>query len=252
MISLTFFGTSAAAVSVARGFTCIGIRDESDLLVLDCGDGSIKNLMRYGADVREISNILVTHCHSDHISGLTQIVETMSMSKKQTELNVFGPAGLVEYFSTVQRITNVAFHRQFQINLKELTPNQHIKAGRKNILTFEMDHTLPCLGYRVELEGRVVSFTGDTQPCASLNDLGKDSNVFIHEATFLQKDLDKARQSRHSTPLNAAIAALSAKTSKLILTHVNDESEKPEEMIAEAGEKFDKVTVAYDGLTIDL
>lgn len=252
MVTLTFFGTSAAAVSVARGFTCIGIRNGSDLLLLDCGDGSIRNLLRYGADVKEISNILITHCHSDHISGLTQIVETMSMNKKETELNVFGPVGLVEYFSTVQRITNVAFHRKFQINLKELKPNLQVRAGTSSVSTFEMDHTLPCLGYRVESQGKIISFTGDTQPCKSLSGLGKDSDIFIHEATFLQKDLDKARQSKHSTPIDAASAALSAKTSKLILTHVSDESETPEEMLAEAGKEFEQVTVAYDGLAINL
>lgn len=252
MTTLTFFGTSAAAVSVARGFTCIGIRDDEEQILLDCGDGSSRNLLRYGADVRQISNIMITHYHSDHLSGLTQIVESMSMNKKETDLNVFGPAGLLEYFSAVQKVTSVAYHRKFKINLKELTPNQKLKAGNWNISTHEMSHTIPCLGYRVELNGKVISFTGDTQPCDSLVGLGRGCDVFIHEATFLQKDLEKARESKHSTPVEAANAAASANPSQLILTHVNDDYEKPEDMLAEARQGFRDTSVARDGLRLEI
>jgi ribonuclease Z len=252
MTSLTFFGTSAAAVSVERAFSCIGIKDGGDMMLLDCGDGSIRNLVRFGVDVREISSILITHFHSDHLSGLTQVVEAMSMKKKQTSLNILGPAGLTEYFSTVQRITNVAFHRKFQINLKELSPNEKFRTGDRSVSTFEMDHTLPCLGYRVESDGKVISFTGDTQPCGSLEALGKNADAFIHEATFLQKDLDKARESKHSTPIEAASTAALANSVKLILTHINDDYEEPQEMLVEAKQEFQEVLVAYDGLRIEI
>jgi ribonuclease Z len=98
----------------------------------------------------------------------------------------------------------------------------------------------------------VISFTGDTQPCSSLKELGRDADIFIHEATFLQRNLEKARPPKHSTPKQAASAASLAQSKKLVLTHVNDDSEKPEEMLAEAGEVFSNVVVAYDGLKLDL
>ena len=251
MTSVIFLGTSAAAPSLDRGFSCIGIMDGEDVLLLDCGDGSIRNITRFGVDVRKISGIMITHFHSDHISGLTQVVEAMSMKKKQNDLNIYGPPGLKEYFSTVQKITNVAFNKRFQIILKELSPNQKFSTGKQEISTFEMDHTIPCLGYRVNSNGRIISFTGDTQPCGSLEELGRRADLFIHEATFLQKDLAIARPPKHSTPKDAASAAALAKSEKLVLTHVNDDYEKPEEMLAEAKEEFAKVVVAYDGLRID-
>ncbi|MHB2035423.1 MAG: MBL fold metallo-hydrolase [Nitrososphaerales archaeon] len=252
MTSVTFFGTSAAAPSLARGFSCIGIMNEEDVLLLDCGDGSIRNILRIGVDVRNITSILITHFHSDHISGLTQVVEAMSMKGKLTDLSVYGPPGLKEYFSTVQKITNVAFNKKFQINLKELLPNQEFSTGKQEISTFEMDHTIPCLGYRVNSNGKIISFTGDTQPCGSLEELGRKADLFIHEATFLQKDLAIARPPKHSTPKDAATAAASAKSERLVLTHVNDDYEKPEEMLVEAKEEFARVVVAYDGLKIEL
>ena len=252
MTSVIFLGTSAAAPSLDRGFSCIGILDKEDGLLLDCGDGSIRNILRFGVDVRKISGIMITHCHSDHISGLTQVVEAMSMKRKQSDLNIYGPPGLEEYFSTVQKITHVAFNKKFQITLKELSPNQEFSIGKQDISTFEMDHTIPCLGYRVSSNGKIISFTGDTQPCGPLRELGRNADLFIHEATFLQKDLAIARPPKHSTPKDAAAAAALAKSERLVLTHVNDDYEKPEEMLAEAKGDFAKVVVAYDGLKIEL
>ena len=252
MTSVTFFGTSAAAPSSERGFSCIGVIEGDDVILLDCGDGAIRNILRFGVDVRKISNILITHYHSDHLSGLTQILETMSMRKKLTGLNVYGPPGILEYLTTVQRITNVAFNRKFQIDLNELLPNELFKTALQKVSTFEMDHTLPALGYRIESSGKIISFTGDTQPCGSVNELGRNADLFIHEATFLQKDLEMARPSKHSTPRDAASAAALAKAESLVLTHVNDDYEKPKEMLAEATVEFAKVVVAHDGLRIDL
>ena len=245
-------GLQPAAPSSERGFSCIGIEEGEDVILLDCGDGAIRNILRFGVDVRKISSILITHYHSDHLSGLTQIIEAMSMKKKLTDLNLFGPPRLEEYFTTVQKITNVAFHREFQINVKELGPKQEFGTALQKVSTFEMDHTLPTLGYRIESNGKAISFTGDTQPCGSLTELGRNADLFIHEATFLQKDLDKARPSKHSTPKEAASAAALASSEKLVLTHVNDDYERPEEMLAEAKGEFARVVVAYDGLKMDL
>ncbi len=217
MASVTFFGTSAAAPSSGRGFSCIGVMDGDDVILLDCGDGAIKNLLRFGVDVRKISSILITHYHSDHLSGLTQIIEAMSMKKKLTGLNVYGPPGILEYLTTVQKITNVAFHRKFQIDLNELLPNEEFNTAFQKVSTFEMDHTLPTLGYRIESSGKIISFTGDTQPCGSVKELGRNADLFIHEATFLQKDLETARPAKHSTSKDAASAAALAGSEKASL-----------------------------------
>ncbi len=219
---------------------------------MDCGDGAMGNIMKFDIDVRKISSILISHYHSDHLSGLTQIIETMGIKRRTEDLNIFGPPGLKEYLSVVQKTTNVAFNRLFQIKLTELSLNQEFSMQNQKVRSFEMDHTLPCLGYRLESRGKVIAYTGDTQPCPSVNGLGLESDVLIHEATYLQKEVKLARPTKHSTSREAADAALACKTGNLILTHVNDDHETPEEMIAEAGQIFGKVVIAHDGLKIQL
>ena len=94
MVSVTFFGTSSAIPSTERGFACIGVESQDDLILLDCGDGSLRNILKMGIDVGKISNILITHFHSDHLTGLTQIVEAMGIKRRETELNVFRRQGV--------------------------------------------------------------------------------------------------------------------------------------------------------------
>lgn len=255
MTKVTFFGTSAAAPSKERGFSCIGLSDQEAIVLLDCGDGSIRNILKFGVDVRSISDILISHYHSDHVTGLTQIVETMGIRRRQSELNIFGPPGLVEYFSTVQKITNVALHRNFKINLNEVPPNQDINIGSYKCRTFEMDHTIPCLGYRLlsGTSGKIIAFTGDTQPCSSINSLGNGADLLIHEATYLERDLERARSQKHSTAKEAAQGASAAGAKRLILTHVNDDYEIPEDMLDEARRnEFSNVSVAHDGMSIEI
>ncbi len=247
MVTVKFFGTSGAVPSLNRGFACIGLLDGSDITLLDCGDGSIFRLLKYNVEVNNISNILVTHFHSDHVTGITQIIETMGIRRRKSELNIYAPTGLRDYFSSIEGITRVASHRTFKVNINELSPKTSVKIGNYAVATFEMDHTLPCVGYRIESNGKVISYTGDTQSCDGAVKLGASADFFIHEATFLPREIELARQTKHSTPRDAAQTANSAGAKRLFLTHINDAHETEQEVLKES-KAFRDVTVAYDGL----
>lgn len=251
---MKFFGTSAADPSNNRGFACIGLvnGDENDVTLLDCGDGSIRKLLENNVDVLSISNILITHYHSDHLSGLTKIVETMGIKRRTSVLGLYGPGGLHEYFSLIQKTTNVAANRKFEIKINEISAGEKIQIGNYSVSSFLMQHTVPCLGYRFGGRDISLAYTGDTEPCEGSLDLAKNVGLLIHEATFLEKDVDKARQSKHSTPREAARTARDASAKKLILTHVNEQCETEAEMLAEAHGIHSNVSVAYDGLEVDL
>lgn len=210
----------------------------------------MRNLLKLGADVNSIRAVLFSHYHSDHLSGITQLIETMGIRKRKDDLQIYGPAGLKDYFSTIQTITNVASKRDFKIDLNEIEPKQKLSLESSTVETFKMEHTIPCIGYRLTLSGgKVLAYTGDTMICEALKSLGQDADIFIHEATYLHRDLEKAKPPKHSTALQAAIAAKAARARRLVLTHVSDENETPEEMLEESSTEFPNVTVAYDGFS---
>lgn len=256
--SIRFFGTSAASPSPRRGFACIGLVKDGgtageDITILDCGDGSIHRIIERNTNVLSISSILITHLHSDHLSGLTQIVETMGIEKRTRDLDVYGPRGLKDYFSMIQSVTNVAAGRRFEIKIHELAPSTSIPVSEYEISCFAMNHTVPCIGYRIEHRRSFsLAYTGDTEPCNNSVPLAHGVDLLIHEATFLAKDLQKARESKHSTPKEAAEIAMSSNAKSLILTHVSDRHETEEDMLKESQAFFSKTRVAYDGLEVPL
>ncbi len=251
-MKVTFYGTGSAIPSASRGFACIGIRVAEGEVLLDCGDGSIHKLVSFGADVNQITNILVTHHHSDHLTGLTSIIETMAIRRRTQSLKVYGPPGLAKYFESVRKATNVASNKMFEIVIREISPGERLSVGDITVRTYEMDHTIPCIGYRLERKGTAIAYTGDTEPCLDVLKLSRDSDLLIHEATYLKSDSEKARHSKHSTPAEAAIAARDSGAKRLIMTHINDGRETPREMLAEASKIFSRCKTAEDGMELSV
>lgn len=101
--------------------------------------------------------------------------------------------------------------------------------------------------------GRLVVITGDTRPCASVVDAAQNADLLIHEATFGEEEKDRAKETGHSTAREAAQVALAANAKRLVLSHLSARySITPEELGKEAREVFQAVTVAKDGLTVEV
>ena len=101
--------------------------------------------------------------------------------------------------------------------------------------------------------GRLVVFTGDTRPCASVVDASQGADLLIHEATFGEEEKERAKETGHSTAREAAQVALAAKARRLVLSHVSARySISADELVKEAREVFKESTVAKDGMTIEV
>jgi len=101
--------------------------------------------------------------------------------------------------------------------------------------------------------GRLVAITGDTRPCAATVDAAQGADLLIHEATFGEEERERARDTGHATAKEAAQVALAAKAKRLVLSHVSARySISADELVREAREVFPNVSVAKDGLEVDV
>jgi len=101
--------------------------------------------------------------------------------------------------------------------------------------------------------GRLIALTGDTRPCAATVDAAQDADLLIHEATFGEEERERARDTGHSTAKEAAQVALAANAKRLLLSHVSARySISADELVKEAREVFPNVTVAKDGMEVDV
>ena len=101
--------------------------------------------------------------------------------------------------------------------------------------------------------GRKVTYSGDTVPCENLIELGKNSDVLIHEATFSKDLSDIAKEKKHSTATDAAIDAKKMGAKQLILTHISSRyQEDAVKLLEEAKDIFPNTLIAKDLMKIEL
>jgi ribonuclease Z len=99
--------------------------------------------------------------------------------------------------------------------------------------------------------GRKITYSGDTMPCQSLTELGKDSDLLIHEATYAKKLAEVALEKKHSTSIDAANSAINMNAKQLLLTHISSRYQDDAQLLlAEAKEIFPNTLMARDLLRI--
>ena len=101
MFDLTFLGTAATMPSSARGLPALLVGAGSERFLIDCGEGTQRQLLRAGGGFRRLGHVLLTHAHLDHVLGLAGLIATLGLVELDGELAICGSAqtvGLAERY----------------------------------------------------------------------------------------------------------------------------------------------------------
>jgi ribonuclease Z len=104
MFDLVFLGTSASAPSIYRGLPAAAVLAGEDRFLVDCGEGTQRQILRSGIGFRKLNRIFLTHSHLDHILGLGGLVSTFTSWENMEELHIWGGE------PTLERIRNLIFN----------------------------------------------------------------------------------------------------------------------------------------------
>jgi ribonuclease Z len=145
---LKILGSSSAMPSPDRFPTAQVLTIGNQLNLIDCGEGTQMQLMRYKVRQQRIANIFISHLHGDHYFGLFGLLSTMHLQNRTQDLNLFGPPGLAEILTTQFKYSHTYF--SFKINFHELDSTVYKKIFEDNAITVHtlpMQHRIPCWGF---------------------------------------------------------------------------------------------------------
>jgi ribonuclease Z len=152
LFEITFLGTSASAPSVHRGLTAQVVSYRDYRFLIDCGEGTQRQILRSGIGFRRLNRILITHGHLDHILGLGGLLSTFSRWETLEHLEIWAGAWAIE------RIEDLIFgvvlrgaRPSIEIDMIPIEPGTLLEDDNFRLSAFPVSHRGPdCFGYLFE------------------------------------------------------------------------------------------------------
>jgi ribonuclease BN (tRNA processing enzyme) len=243
-VRVRFLGSGDAFGSGGRLQTCILLEGAGARCLLDCGASSLVALKRAGLDPNGIDSVLITHLHGDHFGGIPFLVLDGQFSGRTRPLRIAGPPGLRDRAVAAMEVFfpgSSSARRKFEVELTELAPGISTALGPLRVTPYEVVHACgaPPFALRVEIDGRVVSYSGDTEWTPALVRAARGADLFICEAYYFEKlvpfHLDYQTLLSHRAELDCK---------RLVITHMSAD------LLARSAEL--SVEAASDGYEIEL
>ena len=158
-LSLTFLGTSASVPSAARGTSATLLARGGTRWLVDCGEGTQRQLLRSGLGLVDIDMLLITHLHGDHYLGLIGLLKTYALRGRERELPVVGPSGLRARMDLLQPVIG---RLPFEVTFHEVGAEEAVWfEDGSAIRAFPTHHTITSVGYCLVEDGRPGVFDAD-------------------------------------------------------------------------------------------
>lgn len=156
MFEILFLGTSASAPSAKRGLSGQIVSHNEYRFLIDCGEGTQRQILQSGSGFKRLTRVLLTHGHLDHILGLGGLLSTFLRWEAIDELEIFGGR------STLDRVHTLLYdvvlrgnQPPMPLKMHELKAGTFFEAGDFTINAFPVTHRGPdCLGFVFEEKAR--------------------------------------------------------------------------------------------------
>ncbi|MFH1439005.1 MAG: ribonuclease Z [Candidatus Woesearchaeota archaeon] len=147
-MEITFLGTSSMVPTKERNVTAIYLDYKGEGILVDCGEGTQRQMNIAGINRLKIKKILLTHWHGDHVSGLIGLIQTLGNNDEPPKIKLFGPEGTKERFGYL--LKTCVFQNKVEVDIKEVsakTPEIIFENRDYKIEAVNVKHGISCLAY---------------------------------------------------------------------------------------------------------
>jgi ribonuclease Z len=150
-LDLLFLGTAGSAPTASRGTSSTLVRRGGDRLLVDCGEGTQRQLLRSDAGLVDLEHVFLTHLHADHVLGLPGMLKTFALRGREVPIVVYGPRGTR---GLLQALGVVIGRLTYELQVVELAPGDAVERDGYRLVAFPVKHGSTALGYALREDGR--------------------------------------------------------------------------------------------------
>ena len=221
---LTVVGCSGSFAGPESPASCYLVTAEHEgrtwRLALDLGNGALGALQRH-IDLADIDAVVISHLHPDHCIDLTGLYVTRTYRPQGAlteRLPVYGPAGSAQRLEAAYEGIDEG-GMSGVLDFRRISTSVPTHIGPFVVRPYLVNHPVEAYGFRVEADGKVLAYSGDTDSCDALSPLFADADLVLADSAFVE-GRDEVR-GIHLTGRRAAEAAVAAGgVQRLMLTHI--------------------------------
>jgi len=196
-MNITFLGTSCMVPTKQRNHTGIFLSYSSEGILVDCGEGTQRQMKLAGIKLPKITKILLTHWHGDHVLGLPGLLQSLTASEHNKTLHIYGPHGTKMFMRKLLDL--FFFNASYEIVVHEIQKGVFFENEQFKLEAFPLEHAVATLGYSfIEKDRRRIKMDyikklgipegpllGELQRGKSI--IFKGKRVMPNEATYIVK-----------------------------------------------------------------
>jgi len=250
MPTLTVLGSANALSDAEHESTHLLVKGDERVILIDCVNNPIWRMQRAGVGYEDLTDLILTHFHPDHVSGVPTLMINLWLLGRKRPLNVYGLAHTLERVENLlmayrwKRLDN--FYPVFFHPIPEQDDTLAFETREFRVIASPVRHFLPTIGLRIEFPQvqQAMAYSCDTLPCPQVIALGKEVDVLLHEANGLGEG--------HSSAAQAGRAATLAHARSLYLIHYPVWEDDPTRLIPQAQSEYDgPVALAEDFMQLE-
>lgn len=252
---VTCLGTGSPEAYLRRASSGYLVETGGDTILLDCGGGVFDRLLQSGRKPSDITHIVFSHLHSDHMIDYGRLVHA-AWDEGGAPLQVFGPppiAAITEklfgadgaFAHDLRARTEAEQSQEVWVArggtlprpwpapiVTEVSPGFTVQGGGWRLSSCEVPHAQPflvCMALRLDAEGKSFVYSGDSGPSADLDALAANADLLIHWCYRLPGDrVGPKLAALTPTPKDIAEMALRTGVRRLLITHFRVHMDEPE------------------------